>query len=74
MPKKLPGDWSGSTIINQLKFFTIMKDYAVIETYLGVAPRVVREFATIEDARTFAELLYSSRTGTEYEYTVYSKV
>lgn len=51
-----------------------MKDYAVIETYLGVAPRVVREFATIEDARTFAELLYSSRTGTEYEYSVYEKV
>lgn len=51
-----------------------MKDFAIIETYHGVAPRVVREFATIEDARTFAELLYSSRTGTEYEYTVYAKV
>lgn len=50
-----------------------MKDYAVIETYLGVAPRVIREFSTIDDARTFAELLYSSRTGTEYEYAVYEK-
>lgn len=51
-----------------------MKEFIVIETYLGVAPRVVREFATIDDARTFAELLYSSRTGTEYEYFVYKKV
>lgn len=51
-----------------------MKEFCVIETYLHVAPRVVREFATIEDARTFAELLYSSRTGTEYEYAVYAKV
>ena len=51
-----------------------MKAFVVIETYLNVAPRVIREFATIEDARTFAELLYSSRTGTEYEYTVYAKV
>ena len=51
-----------------------MKEFIVIETYLGVAPRVVREFATIDDARTFAEPLYSSRTGTEYEYSVYEKV
>lgn len=51
-----------------------MKDFAVIETYLNVAPRVIREFASIDDARTFAELLNSSRTGTEYEYAVYEKV
>ena len=51
-----------------------MKNYAVIETYLNVAPRVIREFAKIDDARTFAELLYSSRTGTDYEYSVYEKV
>lgn len=51
-----------------------MKEFCVIETYLHVAPRVVREFDKIEDARTFAELLYSSRTGDEYEYTIYQKI
>ncbi len=51
-----------------------MKEFIVIETYLNVAPRVVREFAKIEDARTFVELLYSSRTGTEYEYSIYQKI
>lgn len=51
-----------------------MKEFIVIETYLDVAPRVIREFASIDDARTFVELLYSSRTGTEYEYCVYEKV
>ena len=51
-----------------------MKEFIVIETYLGVAPRVVREFARIEDAMTFEELLYRRRTGNEYEYNVYEKV
>ena len=51
-----------------------MKEFIVIETYLNVAPRVIRGFATIDDARTSAELLYSSRTGIEYEYSVYEKV
>lgn len=51
-----------------------MKEFCVIETYLNVAPRVIREFTTIDDARTFAELLYSSRTGTEYEYTVFEQI
>lgn len=50
-----------------------MKEFIVIETYLNMAPRVVREFATIKGARTFVELLYSSRTGTEYEYHIYQK-
>lgn len=51
-----------------------MKEFCVIETYLHVAPRVVREFSTIEDTRTFAELLYSSRTCTVYEYYIYQKI
>lgn len=49
------------------------KNFVVLEYYPDFAPRVVREFATREDAEKFAELMKKSETG-RHTYAVFTRV
>lgn len=49
------------------------KNFVVLQYYPGLTPRVMREFATREDARKFAELMKKSETG-KHTYAVFTKV
>lgn len=48
------------------------KNYVVLEYYPGFTPRVVREFATREDAGEFAELMKKSETD-KHTYAVFTR-
>ena len=49
------------------------KNFVVLEFYPSLTPRVVREFATREDAVEFAELMKKSETG-RHTYAVFSRI
>lgn len=49
------------------------KKFVVLEFYPSFTPKVVREFATSEDARKFAELMKKSETG-KHTYAVFTQV
>lgn len=49
------------------------KNFVVLEFYPSFTPKVVREFATLEDAVKFAELMKKSETG-KHTYAVFSRI
>nr|DAI28575.1 MAG TPA: hypothetical protein [Caudoviricetes sp.] len=49
------------------------KNFVVLEFYPSFTPKVVREFATREDAVKFAELMKKSETG-KHTYAVFTQV
>ena len=49
------------------------KNFVVLEFYPSFTPRVVREFATREDAVEFAGLMKKSETG-RHTYAVFSRI
>ena len=63
----------GSINLPNHRIMNTEKNFVVLEFYPSFIPRVVREFATREDAVEFAGLMKKSETG-RHTYAVFSRI